>query len=185
MYLKIHSYLTVPRALCGYICALCPRYRGKASWASTGLLFWGYIGLLSAWSRVVLFAWQPVLNILALLLCRYAAFCVLIVHLGLCCVASGLLQWKGSLNVGRHCGRGAAASSGSSTAGRDGAESHRCERVHIFFLLIVLCVTLSTKYVIRGNLKSLNSCISELVLMLLLNQFMLGNAFLCNISPLP
>lgn len=52
-------------------CVLCPQGRGKASRAPARLLFWGCIGLLSAWSKVVFLAWQLVLNILALLLSPY------------------------------------------------------------------------------------------------------------------
>lgn len=98
-------------ALCCLVCVLCPRYRGKAGWASTRWLFWGCIGLL---------------NVSAVWL-RCAAFCLNGAPGPLQCVLCWL-QWRRSLRVGREL-----------PAGRAAAAWHWWERGRVFSLLIILC----------------------------------------------
>lgn len=157
------SCLTVRLALCRCACVLCPEGRGKASQASTRLLFWGYTGLLSAWSEVVLLAWQLVLNILNLWLCRYAALCVLIVHLALSSLRFfWLAAAEKKFEGGQRLMEVSCWQQQRNSEGWGWISPYK--PVQIFFLLIVLCVTLSDTPEVP------DLCISELVLMLLLNH---------------
>lgn len=91
---------------------------------------------------------------------------VLMVHLGLCSVCSAGCSggeawgWAGSCQQG-----------GLQLRGTDGSVDGSSP-------FSSFCVPVSAKCVIRGNLESLTSGISELVL--LLNQFVLENTFLFN-----